>query len=359
MTTTLTAEITATVTGTSTSPTTASITMSTTATLTTTTDQPTKCLATINNFDFIKTIGKGSFGRVVLAQHRENKTYHAIKILLKRKVVKLHEVEHTLSEKSLLSSISFPFIVNLDSSFKDNSNLYMVLEYVPGGEMLMHLQRHGCFPESDAKFYTAQLVLALEYMHNLDLVYRDLKPENVLFDTKGYLKLVDFGFAKRVRGRTWSIVGTPEYLAPEIVLGHGYNKAVDWWSLGVMVYEMVTGRTPFRAIRRDQIYEKIVRGRVSYPPSMSPEIKSFLKKLLQVNQRLRMGNLVNGAQDAKDHKWMQHTDWAAILQRKKRAPLIPNLLGPGDTRHFPHYQEDTDIFITQSRSVYQKDFEDF
>jgi serine/threonine protein kinase len=197
----------------------------------------------LDDFELDRTVGTGSFGRVMIAYLKKDRTQRfAMKMLKKENIVKMKQIEHTLNEKQILASINFPFIVSLSYSFKDNSNIYMVLEFVSGGEMFTHLRKTGRYSEEIACFYASQILLSFEYLHHLNIIYRDLKPENVLFDNNGYIKITDFGFAKIIKDRTWTLCGTPEYLAPEIILSRGYNKAVDWWAMGVLIYEMAAGK---------------------------------------------------------------------------------------------------------------------
>lgn len=178
----------------------------------------------LDDFDLDRTIGTGSFGRVMIVYNKRDRSQrYAMKMLKKDNIVKMKQVEHTLNEKKILASIDFPFVVKLASSFKDNSNLYMVLEYVSGGEMFTHLRRTGRYSEENACFYASQIVLTFEYLHYLNIVYRDLKPENVLYDSSGYIKITDFGFAKTIKDRTWTLCGTPEYLAPESNTNYYYS----------------------------------------------------------------------------------------------------------------------------------------
>lgn len=309
-----------------------------------------KCIK-LDDFDLDRTIGTGSFGRVMIVYLKQDRNQrYAMKMLKKENIVKMKQVEHTLNERKILSSIEFPFIVKLAYSFKDTSNLYMILEYVSGGEMFTHLRKTGRYSEENACFYASQIVLTFEYLHYLHIVYRDLKPENVLYDSNGYIKITDFGFAKIIKDRTWTLCGTPEYLAPEIILSRGYNKAVDWWALGVIIYEMTAGYPPFFAENPIQIYEKIVSGHLRFPSHFSVNLKDLLKNLLQVDLTKRVGNLKNGVTDVKQHKWFQNIDWIAIYERRVKAPYMPK-------EEYEQYDEEP-LYIS-STEKYAKEFADF
>ena len=200
--------------------------------------------------------------------------YFALKIMKKSEVVRLKQVEHIKNEKEILSEVNHPFIVTLYCAFQDERNLYMLLEFIIGGELFTHLRKAGKFANDHTRFYAAQIVMALQYLHNDSVVYRDLKPENLLLDLIGYLKITDFGFAKKVEDRTWTLCGTPEYLAPEIIQSKGHGKAVDWWASGILMYEMLVGHPPFMAENQMETYHKIMRGKYKIPDNVN--VDNFL-----------------------------------------------------------------------------------
>jgi len=311
----------------------------------------------LEDFQRLTTLGTGTFARVVLVKQHSNETHYAMKILKKQKVVKFKQVGHTLDEKRILECVSFPFLINMVSHFKDNSNLYMVLEFVSGGELFKHLRYVGKFDEAHSRFYAAQVVLALEYLHHIGVIYRDLKPENILVDCMGYIKITDFGYAKRVQGKTWTLCGAPDsdYLAPEIILMLGYTKAVDWWALGVLLYEMVAGFPPFFAEQSIKLYQNILSGKVRFPRHFSQDLRDLLKNLLRVEVTKRFG--VNDVNDIKSHAWFSTTDWIAIYQQKAEAPLIPKVKSPGDTSQFDTYEEEP-LEISETEK-YEECFADF
>ena len=195
----------------------------------------------LKDLELRATLGTGSFGRVRLVRHIVDTGFYALKILKKSEVVYLKQVDHVKTEKKILEETTHPFIVNLIGAFQDPYNLYLLLEYIIGGEFFSHLRKAGRFPNDTSRYYAAQITLVFEHLHGLQILYRDLKPENLLLDSSGNCKVTDFGFAKKVEYRTWTLCGTPEYLAPEIILSKGHGKAVDWWACGVLIYEMLAG----------------------------------------------------------------------------------------------------------------------
>ncbi|KAJ1569247.1 camp-dependent protein kinase catalytic subunit [Cladochytrium tenue] len=291
-----------------------------------------------------RTLGTGSFGRVHLAMLGTRPV--ALKVLRKSDVVKLKQVEHTLDEKRILSSLSSssnggercPFIVDLIGTFIDTSHLYLVLEYVAGGELFSLLRRWEKFEDAVARFYAAEVVVAFKYLHDHDVVYRDLKPENLLIDARGHIKITDFGFAKKVTTETWTLCGTPDYLAPEIIQSRGYGKAVDWWALGILVYEMIAGHPPFFDDDPFRLYEKILACRLAFPPHMAAPARDLVRRLLTPDLSRRFGNLRRGARDVMEHPWFEAVMWDSL--HESPAPYVPPVKFAGDTSMFDVYDED-------------------
>jgi len=294
---------------------------------------------TSDTFEKIRTLGTGTFGRVYLVRHKETQHFYALKVLKKREVVRLKQVDHVKNEKSILIDIHHVFIVNMYSAFQDETNLYMLMEYVIGGELFSHLRKAGRFSTDTARIYSAEVVLALEYLHSRDILYRDLKPENLLLDKDGHIKIADFGFAKHVEDRTWTLCGTPEYLAPEIIQSKGHGKAVDWWALGVLLFEMLAGYPPFFDDNPFGIYEKILANKIHFPRHFDPMAKDLIKKLLASDRTRRLGNLKAGAADVKKHKFFKGIVWEDLAALQVKQPIEPKVKGEGDTSNFETYQE--------------------
>lgn len=277
--------------------------------------------------------GAGTFGRVLLVRLRSpshqtrSANCFALKVLRKSEIVRLRQVEHVNAERYIMSRVRHPFIVDLYATFQDSLNIYMLLSYVPGGELFTHLRRAQRFTPDVTRFYLATIVLALRYLHSFNIIYRDLKPENLLLDSRGYLRLTDFGFAKIVEDRTWTLCGTPEYLAPEIILNEGHGKPADWWACGVLAYEMMVGFPPFFDETAPGIYEKILRGKIYWPKEMDRLSKELVKAFLHPDRTKRLGNLIGGSQDVLDHPWFRGVDWDALERKEIRVAisLLPSV----------------------------------
>ncbi|CAH0556791.1 unnamed protein product [Brassicogethes aeneus] len=293
----------------------------------------------IEDFNIIKTIGTGTFGRVLLCKNKTSDEYGAMKVLCLADVIRLKQVEHVKNEKHILQEIRHPFIVNLLWCNRDDTCIYMLFEYVCGGELFSYLRNAGRFSTSTGNFYSAEIVSALEYLHSKSIVYRDLKPENLLLDKEGHLKITDFGFAKKLTDRTWTLCGTPEYLAPEIIQSKGHNKAVDWWALGVLIYEMLAGFPPFYDDNPFGIYEKILSGKIEWAKHLDPVAKDLIKKLLVQDRTKRLGNMKSGADDVKRHRWFKGIDWQEVVMRRLVPPIVPKIMYDGDSSNFDDYPE--------------------
>ncbi|KAL8858493.1 MAG: hypothetical protein Q9178_004991 [Gyalolechia marmorata] len=315
----------------------------------------------LGDFTIQRTLGTGSFGRVHLVQSKHNGRFYAVKVLKKAQVVKMKQVEHTNDERKMLQKVKHAFLVTLWGTFQDSKNLYMVMDFVEGGELFSLLRKSQRFPNPVAKFYAAEVTLALDYLHSMHIIYRDLKPENLLLDRHGHLKITDFGFAKEVPDITWTLCGTPDYLAPEVVSSKGYNKSVDWWSLGILIFEMLCGFTPFwDAGSPIKIYENILKGKVKYPPYIHPDAQDLLQRLITPDLTKRLGNLHAGSKDVMNHTWFAEVTWERLARKDIDAPYVPPVQGGvGDSSQFDKYPEDPEKYGEKGPDPHGHLFKDF
>mmetsp|Transcript_29336 Transcript_29336/g.40532 ORF Transcript_29336/g.40532 Transcript_29336/m.40532 type:complete len:302 (+) Transcript_29336:219-1124(+) len=270
--------------------------------------------SSLSDFTIGECIGTGAFAKVYACYHSISNEKFALKAMCKSEVVRSQQVQHVLNEKNILLRMCHPNIIRAYGTFNDNDNIYILLEYVPGGELLSRLREAGCFSEKLTMFYAANIIIGLEYLHSHGIVFRDLKPENVLVCDNGYLKIVDFGFATKIVLKTWSICGTPDYIAPEIIQTVGHSFEADWWSLGVLIFEMLTGIPPFHAKTNQMIYDNILYAQIAYPRHMSFQAQDLVCKLLVRNPSERLGH-TNGAFDVKSHMCFQGTDFDQIFDQ--------------------------------------------
>lgn len=293
---------------------------------------------TLDDFEMLQQVGSGTFCVVRLCRWRKNGRVFVVKILRKQKICYLKQVVHVTQEVEILRAIDHPFIVKLYTTFQDAENLHMVLEFACGGELFSHMRNAGHLSDDATRFYISELVLVLQYLHDRNIAYRDLKPENILIDRQGHVKVTDFGFAKIIaEGGTSTMCGTPEYLAPEIIRGEPYDHRVDWWALGILMYEMLVGYPPFFDDVHDNplnIYTKILTGKIKFPAHIDQYAKDLIKRLLIPNVNERLGDLSGGAEDVKRHRFFRGVDWAKLAQRHALPPIVPHATSPTDTSYF-------------------------
>ena len=291
----------------------------------------------LEDFKVLKVIGRGSFGKVNLVEYLPTHETYAMKSLKKDLLIEQEQIENTLLEKEILQTIDYPLLCGLVFCFQTEERIYFIMPFLSGGELFQHLRKFRTFDEEKVRFYGAQIALALEYLHSKGIVYRDLKPENILMDEQGYLKLADFGMAKKLKDdeKAMSFCGTPEYLAPEIITMEGHDKNADWWSFGILLFEMLCGLPPFYVENLDKMYELIKTSSVKFPKriNLSEDAKDIIRKLLEKNPKKRLGSQ-RGIEEIKEHPFFQSIDFSLIEQKKIKAPFIPELSSDTDVQYF-------------------------
>ncbi|XP_053571069.1 LOW QUALITY PROTEIN: serine/threonine-protein kinase Sgk3 [Bombina bombina] len=289
-----------------------------------------------SDFEYLKTLGKGSFGKVILTRRKLDSKYYAIKVLQKKVILNKKEQKHIMAERNvLLKNVKHPFLVGLHYSFQTSDQLFFVLDFVNGGELFFHLQRERYFAEPRAQFYAAEIASALGYLHSIQIIYRDLKPENILLDSQGHIVLTDFGLCKEGIANsdtTLTFCGTPEYLAPEVIMKQPYDNTVDWWCLGSVLYEMLHGLPPFYNRDTAEMYENILHKPLVMRNDINLTASSILEELLERNPKTRLG--ANGFQDIQNHPFFSCINWNDLVQKKIPPPYDPNVDGPDDISNF-------------------------
>ena len=305
-----------------------------------------------DDFESLRVLGRGTYGKVVQARKRGTGQLYALKIMRKEDVLTRNQVRHTLTERHVLQSVRHPFVIGLQFAFQTADKLYLVLPFMAGGELFFHLQRERTFSEARVLLYASEILLALQELHRHDIVYRDLKPENVLMDAQGHLALSDFGLAKErissLPGGASTFCGSPSYMAPEVLLGTGHGFAVDWWSFGTLLYEMLVGVPPFYSRDLHVMYSAILHGELRIPRSVRGAARSLLEALLRREVAKRLGT-VGDAAKVRRHRFFRGRDWARVLARGYTPLFTPLLTDAADTANFDAAFTDEPVLSTWSR----------
>jgi protein kinase X len=331
-------------------------------------DMPPKPFSVENYFELLDIIGTGMLGKVRLVRHKRSSLYYVLKSVKKKDVIvkkMIPQLEAERDAMAQMTSIRHPFAVRFFGSLATSSHVHFLMEYIPGGELFHRLHSVGRLSNDEAKFYATELMIFVEDCHANGFMYRDLKPENILLDAGGHVKVVDFGFVKRLRSptdRTSSSVGTPQYLAPEqLTLSHqarNYSSIVDWWAFACVVFEMVSGSPPFTTRRNDshfELYNRILSGKIYWPRYMQSSLKDLLRQMLQPDPAKRLSDPVA----IKKHAWFEHVDWDAVPLRQVAAPHVPRLACAGDTSNFDDYPSSSEETPPLDNDASRHDFRGF
>eukprot|EP01061_Rhynchopus_euleeides_P010769 TRINITY_DN2034_c0_g2_i2.p1 TRINITY_DN2034_c0_g2~~TRINITY_DN2034_c0_g2_i2.p1 ORF type:complete len:398 (+),score=109.62 TRINITY_DN2034_c0_g2_i2:370-1563(+) len=285
-----------------------------------------------DDFQMLQKIGEGNYAQVLLVRQKSTGEFLAMKILNKNMLIERDEVEHTRTERAVLGQADHPFLVKMRYAFQTQEKLYLVMNFANGGELFSHLKKEKRFSEERARFYAAEIALGLQYLHDQGIIYRDLKPENVLLDAEGHVVLTDFGLSKALREseRTRTFCGTPEYLAPEILLNQGHGKPVDWWSFGTLLYEMLVGIPPFYSTDTKEMYDMILHADLFIPEFVTPHATDLLIQLLARDPGHRLGTGAEGPREVLNHPFFASVDWKALYDREVIPTFVPPVNGPGD-----------------------------
>lgn len=316
----------------------------------------------LSDLRIISTLGVGGFGRVelVMVAGDSQQQSYALKRMKKQQIVETRQQQHVMSEKEIMEESDSYFIVRLFKTFRDKKFLYMLMDACLGGELWTILRDRGNFDDSTTRFYTSCVVEAFDYLHSRGIIYRDLKPENLLMDQNGYVKLVDFGFAKKLAmGRkTWTFCGTPEYVAPEVILNKGHDISADYWALGVLMFELLTGTPPFTGTDPMKTYNIILKGidAIDFPRSITGRAKELIKKLCRSNTAERLGYQKGGIRDIQKHKWFDGFNWEGLRQRTLTPPIMPKIKSHLDTSNFDAYPKDNDVLPPDDISGWDENF---
>ncbi|KAH0793429.1 AGC family protein kinase [Histomonas meleagridis] len=309
----------------------------------------------IDDFDFIRVIGRGTSGKVQLVRCKFDNQLYAMKSMSKRLLAEYEQVQQTLKEKEVLLKAKHPFLVCAHYTFQTETKIFMILDYVPGGELFNRLKEEGKFNESRAKLYAAEILLGLGHLHSLGILYRDLKPENVLVDAKGHIKITDFGLVKTNMNSkdatTTTFCGTAEYLAPEMLQQQPYTKTVDWWCFGVLLYEMITGLPPFFDENTNRLYRSILYNPVNYPQFVSENAKDLIEKLLCKDPNKRIG-AIDDVNEIKRHPFFGDLDFDKVYNKQYKPEWIPQIKSETDTSNFePEYTREEAMVSLEDESL--------